>query len=734
MQVPAYSTANRARAAVDPDLPDLQRHTPPFITQAISIIRRRKWVIVAAVVGALLIGLVVTFLMTPQYSASATIEIQREQGSIVNLQGSEQKTPVFDQEFYQTQYGLLKSQSLAERVATTLKLPDDPKFFALFGVRNAEEWFRNGIATREAPPRDTRTRIAGQILNKHMKIDPERLSRLVVIRFTSPDPQLSKRVVDAWGQSFVQITLERRYEASSYARRFIEQKLEQLRTRIDQSERQSVDYAARQGIVNVPGNTTTGGETSERSLIADDLASLNRDLAQATTLRINAESRLAARGGAVSEALTNPAIGALRQRRGELAAEYAKLLVQFEPGYPPARALKTQIDQIDRTLSGEEGRVRDLLQQNYQSALNAEQQLQTRVDALKGNLLDLRRRSIQYNIIQRDTDTNRQLYDALLQQYKAIGITGGVGVNNISIVDPAEMPQTPSSPVLMVNMALALVIGLLLGSGAAWMLEQIDQGIADPGELEKVLGIPLLGTIPLIADETPMQALEDRKSAIGEAYISLQTSLSFSTDHGVPRVLAITSSRPAEGKSTTSYALARSLARGKRPVLLVDGDMRSPSIHYLLGLSNEAGLSNFLSGSDDVDALVHQTDRDGLHIMTAGPQPPSAAELLSSDRLGLLIAELLKRFDHIVFDAPPVMGLADAPLIGSRVEGVALVVESHATQKSMMQVAVRRLFDANNNVLGAVLTKFNAQRAHFGYGYDYGYGYGYGQARADAKD
>ena len=695
----------------------------PLLTQIVSIIRRRKWIVIGSVVAAVLIGLLATLLMTPQYTAEATLEIQRETGSFVKVEGAAQKDNVVDQEFYQTQYGLLQSESLAQRVATDLRLYDDRAFFAMFGIKPDAVFGKPG---GKAASRAERIRAAGGLLLAHFVVRPERLSRLVNITFTSPDAGLSKRVVDAWSADFIKVTLERRFDTTAYARNFLEGRLAQLRTRIDESQRRLVDYASREGIVNLPATAGTAGSpgTPERSLAADDLSALNQELALATADRIKAESRLSGRGGAVVEALGNPAINSLRQKRAEVAADYARMLVQFEPGYPPAQALKSQRDQLDQSIAREEARVQGSLTQNYQAGIERERAVGDRVNQLKSGVLDLRRRSIQYDIYQRDVDTNQQLYDALLQRYKEIGVAGGVGVNNISVVDAAERPQYPSSPHMKINLALALLAGLMVGAGIAFLLERIDQGITDPSEVEANLGVPLLGTIPKVSLDDPADALRDIKSSMSEAYISLQTNLSFSTDHGVPRSLAVTSSRPAEGKSTTTYALAYLLARQRRRVVLIDADMRSPSVHHLVDIKNDIGLSNYLAGDDALDAMIRASGTDMLSVLTAGPQPPSAPELLSSGRMAQLISTLSASYDHVIIDAPPVMGLADAPLVASQVEGVVFVVESNATQRGVAAVAINRLIATNTNVFGVVLTKFDAKRANYGYGYDYGYGYG----------
>lgn len=691
-----------------------------LITQVLSAARRRKWIIIGAILGCLIAGLVVTLLTTPQYTATTLLEVQRDTENFANVAGAEQKSNFNDQEFYQTQYGLLRSKTLADRVAADLRLGDSEKFFALWGKTN--KWFAGGRPKPGASTRQQRIDAAGDILLSRMVVQPQRLSRLVGVAFTSPDAGLSKQVADKWATDFIQVTLERRYGATAYARQFLENRLQQLRVRIDEGERRLVAYAGREGIVNLPGED---GAKSDRPLVGEDLAALNKALAEATADRVAAQARSRSGGGTVNEALNNNAITGLRQKRAELAADYAKLMVQFEPGYPPAEALQKQIAQLDASIGREEQRVKSTLGETYEAALAREQALRAQVDTLKTGVLDFRRRSIQYNILQRDVDTNRQLYDALLSRYKEIGVAGGVGVNNIAVVDPADYPRRPSSPRVLVNMALALMLGVAIGLAGALIAEQIDQGVADPSEVPDALGVPLLGTIPRTSGDT-RQAIDDRKSAINEAYLSLQTNLAFTTTHGLPRSLAVTSSRPAEGKTTTSFALAQSLARSGHRTLLLDADLRSPSIHHLFGLENRTGFSNLLSGDDNVDALIVPSGYDNLWIMAAGPQPPSAPELLSSERFALVIGRLTDQFDNVLLDAPPVMGLADAPLIGSQVEGTIFVIESHSTQKSMAAVALGRLSTAGVTMLGAVLTKFDAKRAHFGYGYDYAYGYGYG--------
>jgi len=725
--IPWFGTQPEGRAAAVSD--EAGAAPMPLLTRYWRILVRRRWLVLAVTVAALLLGLIATLLMTPQYVASATLEISRQQDRVVQVDEVTPESSFVDQEFYQTQYSLLEARSLAEAVATELRLPQDNAFFEMFEVDPDE----GTLFAEEAPgsrltreQRQIRQREAADILLDNIGISPTRGSRLVTVSFTSPDADFSQRVVNAWVRNFIEQSLARRYEASSYARNFLEERLGQLRERLEVSERDLVAYAENQAIINLPtGITDAQGNQGERSIVVEDLSALNQALTQATADRIAAASRNNAQADSTREALTNTAITGLRQERAEVAAEYARLLAQFQPEYPPAQALAAQLRQLDASITTEEARVRRSLGSDYASASRRETDLRERVETLKSQLLDQRRRSIQYNNYQREADTNRELYDALLQRYKEIGVAGGVGSNNISVIDPAQLPDKPSSPRIAINLLLALLAGLGLGIGAAFLLEQIDEAIRDPSEIPEIAGLPLLGVVPISDDnEDPVEALADIKSPQSEAYLSIRTNLEFATDHGVPRSLTTTSTRAGEGKSTTAYALAKSLARARRSVILVDCDLRSPSVHQLMEMDNKAGTSNFLSGDDDLDKMIRATSIEGMSILPAGPQPPNAGELLSGPRLELLVDELGRRFDHVVVDSPPVLGLADAILIASRVEGVVYAVEANAARRGMVQTAIRRLRQAGIKPIGVVFTKFNARNAHYGYGYDYGYGYG----------
>lgn len=698
----------------------------PIIRQYLNIAKRWRLVIAASLIGFLALGIIVTLLMTPKYTAASTIEISRESDRVTNFQGVEREASIADQEFYQTQYGLLSSRTLSENVAKELRLVDKPEFFAMFDQFSDDPALKLSNGRYSGDSRARRQMLAGEILIDNLVVSPARLSRLVEIRFTSPDADFSATVANAWAQQFIETNLDRKSEATAYGREVLQRQLAEYKARLDESQRQLVAYASQEQIINLPAQGSGSSGVGDRSIVSDDLSALNTALNESIAARIEAEARYRQAGGAgaSAEALRNTAISNLRQRRAELMADYERLLVQFEPEYPTAIQIKTQIDQLDSSISREENRVAASYQSEYRQALQRENSLRQRVAGLKDDYLSLRRRSIQYNIFQQEVDTNRALYDGLLQRFKEIGVAAGVGVNNVAIVDRAFAPRKPSSPNIILNLFASAVLGLFLGAVLALALEQLDDAIEDPENFRKRIGLPLLGTIPLLKGEDPQVSLADRKSEMFDAYLSVQTNLSFATQDGIPRALAVTSTRPSEGKSTTSLALAATLVRSGRSVILIDGDMRSPSVHHWGQVDRDRGLSNFLSGDDNLDGSTFEIPQLGVTAMSAGPLPPNAAELLSGRRLTALVERLAADYDHVIIDAPPVLGLADAPLIASQVDGIVYCVEAHNIKSSLVTASLGRLDVADIRLLGCVLTKFEPSKAHHGYGYEYSYSYG----------
>lgn len=702
------------------------------------IIVKRRLTIGAIIALTLILGLAYTLLATPIYRATAVIQVDREEARVVNVEGvlpaDSAGTP---QEFYQTQVGLLTSRALAQRVVTELGLARDDRFIASNRLSNRAAGAANGRPSRAgADSAVQRNREAVDQLLKNLQVRPPVNSRLINISYESPDPRLAQRVVNAVAENFIASNLERRFEASSYARRFLEERIQQLRVRLEEAESELVAYASQERIISIPGAANEG---RGRSLVSSSLEALNASYAAARAERVTAEQRWraasAASGLALSEILASPTIQNLRSRRADLSAQYQEQLTRFQPEYPSVQQLAAQIAELDRQIDAEARDVRNALRARYQAALNEERTLQSEITSLENAALDLDRRSIRYNILQRELDTNRTLYDGLLQRYREIGIAGGVGTNNVSVVDRADAPQVPVHPVPAIIVVLALVLGAVLATIAVFVLEYLDESLKTPEEVETKLGLPLLGSIPLLPSGVePAVAIRDPRSAFSEAYNSVRSALQFARRTGLPRTMLITSSQPAEGKTTSSISLARTFARTGRAVLLIDGDIRDPSLHKAFSAPNRMGLTSILEGRDTLERSVQKTDQENLTLLPSGPRPVSPADVLAGPELSRVLADAASQYDLVIVDGPPVMGLADSPLISRATEVVVFVAGAGGIRRAGAQTAIARLNAAGADIIGGILEKFDAKRSSYGgYGYDYAYSYDYGNEPEPAK-
>lgn len=683
--------------------PAAKRMTPSEVWR---VILKWWWLIAAIVCGCVIAAFALSLLTEPEYRARTTLEINREGGVQPVQMGELQPLQMQDRDFINTQAGLLRSRALAERVARGLNLGSTPDFASVSSDR----------ATRDA--------MAARFLEGSIAVVPVRDSRLLELTVESTDPALAARIANSYAENFIRANLERRFEATSYARNFLEQRLGTVKARLEQSERQLVAYATQQGIVttNVDSGTGEGGR-SEQPIDANSLLALNQALQLARAERISAEERYrqAQTNRSTTEVLNNPAVQSLTTERAQRQSEYEEKLGIFQPDYPVMRQLKSRIDSLDAAIGRVTGNVSSSLRSEFAAARAKESQLDSQVNALKSRLLDLRSRSIQYTILQREVDTNRSLYDALLQRYKEVGVAGGVGTNAVSVVDRAQVPVAPFKPNLPFNVALGLIAGLILGFGSAFALEWMDDTIKTPEDLRTKLGIAPLGIIPALPKGASVeQDLGDTRSQVSESYQSVRTALQFSTDHGVPKTLLVTSTRAAEGKSSSVLAIAQSISRLGSTVLLIDADLRKPTFRG--PGSDSGGLSNLLAGSDDLEKCIHPTDREGLFLLPAGKIPPNPAELLAGGRFEQILHRATTMFDHVIVDSPPVLGLADAPLLASLCEGTIMIIEAGKIRRVAAVSAVERIRGGGARIMGGILTKFSATQSGYGYGYGYGYG------------
>jgi succinoglycan biosynthesis transport protein ExoP len=700
-----------------------------------GIVLLRSWrTIVAIFAICLLLGLLVTFLMTPIYRATTSVLINPESTKVLENVGETQAVEqALDSERYtQTQVDLISSRATAVKVAELLGLHSNATLF--LERMHAHDGASDDMSAKQA--QEMRFSEAVGVLQNGLVTKTDRNSRIIKISFDSPTRETAQAAANAYADAYVGSNVERGFASSSYARKFLEQRLAQTKGRLEASERDMIDYAARQRLIDAGDGATgsqAGASESPRSLNTANLVQLNTAYATALANRIQAEQRWNQARSAdifkIPEVLSDATIQTLIQGRADLEAKYADQMRLFKPGYPAAQQLKAQIDEYNSQIDTEARRTRDTLRSQFETASNQEKAIDRNIERLKNQSIDEQKRSVQYNILRRDADTNRVLYDALLQRYKEVSLAGGLAANNVSVVDAAELPGGPFRPVPWINFAVAAALGIVLAIAAVLLRDRFDDTVRSPQDLETKLRLPLLGITPLLAREvTAGEALSDPRSDLSEAYASVRAALQFATAHGSPSPLLLTSSQESEGKSASSLAIALSFAQTGRRVLLIDGDLRRPSLHNILGLSRDVGLSNVLTGQSALDELVQPTHVAGLFFLAAGPLPISPSELLSGDALSRLMSEAAGKYDQIVIDGPPVMGLADAPLIAAQVAGTIFVIEAARTHRGQSRIAISRLRRMHATLVGAILTKFDKKNGAYGRDYAYTYSYNYRSA------
>lgn len=679
-----------------------------------------RWLILAAL-GVGIAGAVLATLLTPlKYRSTAVVELNPPQMAVLDEAGGSgsglRDSQSMDMSFVGTQIGLLTSHAIAERVAQDLNLAADP-----------------AVVGDQAPAREIGQRIAANYVRGGLSTRVQPASRLITISFVSRDPALAARIVNGAADAYINTNLERRYQSSSYARDFLQKQIAVVRRDLEQSERGLVAYAQQQRLISTGSGTSSEQSADTNSLNGNTLVALNNALALTTARRIAAEQRYreSMLAGPTTETSQNAA--GLRGQIASLNAEYQQKLQSFRPDYPEMVALKARIDALRSSVVAETREAGSdragSLRAEFMAARAEEERLRAKVGELSSSVLDQRGRRIKYNILQRDVDTNRAQYDALLQRFKEIGVSRGIGTAVASVVDRGDVPSGAYSPNLFLNLIVGAVSGLLAGLMAALILEFVNDTIKTPNHVREKLGLAFLGGIPTAKDK-PIEELKNALSPVTEAYLSTATALQFLTEGGAPKTMLVTSTRPAEGKSTSAWALAQSYARLGHTVLLIDADMRRPA--FVTG-QNEVGLSHVLTTSDVIIDHVLRTEIENLWMMPAGQIPPSPPELIASPRFAAVLAEAAATFDLVVLDGPPILGLADAPLLATIVEGTLMVVEAGRTRTRAAFEALNRLRTSGAHVIGAILTRYEAQ-ASYGYGYGYGYGQNQGEYRYVANE
>lgn len=686
---------------------------------------RNRYLVIAALVSCILLAIVLTFLATPIFQATSRIQIDMQAAQIIegaDVQPASGGNTDTDR-YLETQVDVIESRALARDVATQLGLYRDPAFFEQMNITPAEA--PQGSFSLD----QTRREQVVDALQSNLEVDLPVDSTVVAIAFSSPDRTVAARVANSFADNYITSNLRRKFDTSAYARQFLEDQLQETRQRLEESERALLTYARAARLIDT--STGAGSSGGPNSLTASSLLQLNENASQATAARISAEQRWREAQGTplmnLSVVQGNPAISALIQQRAQLTAQYQQNAGRYEANYPTQLETQAQINALNAQIARQASDLRDSIRQDFIIAQRQERALQNQLNGLKDITLAEQDRGVRYNILRREVDTNRQLYDGLLQRYKEISAAAGIASNNISIVDRADPPVGPVSPRPLLNLALGIVAGLLIGFLLVFLRENFDDAIRSTDDVQRKLGLPAIGVIPRLKEEADVRIeMADRKSDMSEAYAALRTSLLLSSSSGAPKSLIFTSSGPGEGKSTSALAIARSFAQIGRTVLLIDADMRRPSQHKRFDVRNDKGLSSLLASQNSFEDVVRETDQPGLHLVTAGPIPLNPAELIAGPSMLALVERCERSYDMVVIDSPPTLGLADAPTLVSDVGSTIFVVEANRVHGRRANDALGRLRSGNAHILGVLLTKFDAKTIGY-YSADYGYRYNYGR-------
>lgn len=682
---------------------------------------RSRYAIICIFIFMFSLAAIATLLIQPRYRATATVEIRSETQKVLGTEDTDEggTSPTDASRFLDTQLEIIQSRATATAVAQSLGLSNNDNFLNAMSVDIGDG------ASLQA-----RRKLVVDVLRANLKVSFSEETRIAKIAFASPEPQLSQRIANSYADNYIKLNLSRRFDASSYSLSFLRDQIHEAQQRLSESERQTIKYARLARVIdasNAAGGSAQGA-AGPQSLTTASLVSLNGALSEAVAKRISTQQRWERARSApllnIPEVVGNASVQQLQQQRAALQSQYQQELQTRREDYPSVRQLSARVSEMGRQINIIAGNVRATLRQEYETAQAQEEALRSNINQLKDTTLDEQDRTVQLSILRREANTNRLQLDALLTRYNELNAESGIQLNNLAVIDRAEVPDGSYWPSVPLNVALALLLSIVTAAIYVLGRENLFEIVRTPDDVETRLQLPFLGVVPI--DDDIMNAMRNPKSAISESFNSIRTSLSLASPNGTPRSFMVTSTQAGEGKSTVCYALVQGIAKLGRSVVLIDADLRRPNVHRLFDIKNQTGVSSILTGSSSIDACLIRNAASNVDIITAGPIPPDATELLAGAQFGMLVRDLCGRYDHVVIDSAPLLGLADAPLVASNVDGVVYVVEAARTSVRNIQNAVGRLKQSDTPLIGVILSRFDANQAGYGYDYKYAYEYSYG--------
>lgn len=716
------------------------------IHRYVEVVLRRKKIIIAFFAIVLISTMIATYLTEPEYKATAKLEISLENPKVVNFdQVVELETK--SQEFYETQYLLLKSQTLAKQVVEKLNLAENPEFSGknkkpslisrvTSSIKGTIRSTLSGIKRMIIRPPDIVPSSADAAIAEitkqdglingfigRLEISPVGNSRLVEVSFVSHDRKLAADAVNTLSDTFIDWILNRKLDATKQGRDFLRKQIEQAQTNLEQSEEKLNEFAKSNDIVSLD---------EKMNITYHTFSELNDALAKAETSRLEKESlyKHVQNGniGSLPLVVNDPYIQNLKGEQAKANSEYSQMSATFKPGYPKVKELGAKVAELQRKIDEAENSVAASIKSDYEGALQKEETLRESYQKQKTLASALNDKSIQYNILKREVESNETIYNTLLQRLKETEVSSAIKASSIQVVDYAQIPFLPFKPNVTLNLLFACIIGLGGGIFLAFFMEFYDNTIKTPEEVRDKLKLPVLGGVfeshqtDGLGSPVEKSFLLDPRSHIAESFRTIRTSLLLSTPGKPPRSILITSCFPAEGKTTVSINLASSFAQAGSKVLLLEADLRRPRIGTVLG-NNGNGLSSYLTGNSNLSEIISQGEIPNLYVLPVGPIPINPAELLGSNHMKELLQTLSQEYDYIIVDGPPALGFVDAHILSSLVDGVAVVIRAGKTPRNSIRELIERLWSLKSNFLGVIVNGIELnQNSYYYKSYNYYYG------------
>jgi len=688
-----------------------------------AMIWRQRYVVGGVIAAALVVGLLLTLLTTPMYNASASVRVAEDAAAIVEGQDLTQTYIPTNEvpRYMQTLGGVIESRSMAFKVVDTLQLYDNEDLLA--------DMLQNGqpAGISDEAWLNSRRSAAAAMIRSSLSLDIPFDRRIIGINIAMPDPRMAALIANGYAGEFVAEDVRRGFEANSFAREFLEGEIAETRSELQAAEVQAINYARNQRIFMQPlsgGSDTETGEATP-SLASSSLGMVSASHAAARARRIDAQQRWNAIANAppldLPEVQQNQTVQTLRTQRAQAAATLAELGERYQADHPAVREATGEIAALDAEIASTARSIKQGLRNEFTIARQQEEALQQELAGLADATLDEQDLRVQFNLLNREAEALRSQLDSLLQRFADVSAASNLQTNRVSILDEAVAPQAPFAPKPFINMIVALLLGSGLAVVLAVLRETIDDRMADYDDVERRIGLPMLGQTPFASDG-PEDDLDDPFSPLSEAYSSIRATIDF-TLPASSKIIQFTSTQPGEGKTTTAIAVAKRFASVGQRTLLIDLDLRRPAVGERFGKSkNGRGLIDVLHGNASLqDALFTTPETPSLSILALTTIPDNPVVVLSSGMLQEFLSQLATNYDRIVLDSSPVLGIADAPLLARYVDALVFVVEANRTHARQVKSAVKRLEAMGVEVTGAILTKYRALEAGEAYTYQYKY-------------